>query len=242
MPSTEIFAQIDNRRLYGLLTGERGPIVILDAGLGESSQCWAGITPEISTFARVFVYDRAGMGKSDPAPIPRTCEDMLADLRFLLAAANIEPPYILLGHSWSGINARYFANQYPDEIGGLILMDAVHEDKYEEFAKVLDEERTARMWAAVREPARNDEHIDRLASIEQIHANQRVHCFPLIVLTRATDDDPLNQIETRLQSEFLKLSTNSKQYISKSDNHVLQDSDPELVINAIREIVNALIA
>jgi pimeloyl-ACP methyl ester carboxylesterase len=208
--------------------------------MGETSACWSGIQPEISTFARVFVYDRAGMGRSDPAYTPRSCKDIILDLRYLLSVANLQPPYILVAHSWSGINARYFANEYPDEIAGLILMDAVHEDKYEQFAKVLNEEKTARMWAAVRDPERNDERIDRIASIEQVHANQRVHNFPLIVLTRATDDDPQNQIETKLQSEFLKLSTNSKQYFSKFEDHYMLNTEPELVIDSIREVVEAV--
>ncbi len=240
MTTHEVITKIAGRQHYGLLMGERGPIVILDAGLGESSACWANIQPEVSTFARVLSYDRAGMGKSESASTPRACKEMVADLRHLLSAANLQPPYILVAHSWSGINARYFANQYPDEIAGMVLIDAVHEDKYEQFAKVLTEGQTARMWAAVKDPAKNDERIDRIASIEQVHADQRVHNFPLIILTRATDDDPLNQIETSLQSEFLKISTNSKQYISKSDDHFLNNTDPELIISAIREIVNSL--
>ena len=237
MTVIEIIGKIDNRQLYGQLTGDDGPIVILEAGMGETSASWSGIQPEVATFARVFVYDRAGMGRSDPAPTPRSCKDIISDLRYLVTIANLHPPYILVAHSWSGFNARYFANEYPEEIAGMILIDAVHEDKYEQFAKVLNEEQTARMWAAVRDPARNDEHIDRIASIEQVHANQRVHNFPLIILTRATDEDPQNQIETKLQSEFLKLSTNSKQYFSKFEDHYMLNTEPDLVVAAIRQVV-----
>lgn len=238
MTNTEILVQIHNRQLYGLLTGEGGPIVILDAGMGEISACWANVQPEVSAFARVFSYDRAGLGRSDPAPTPRTCKDIVADLRHLLAAAHLQPPYILVAHSWSGINARYFANQYPDEIAGMVLIDAVHEDKYEQFARIQTEEQNVRMWAAVKDPAKNDEHIDRIASFEQVHASPSAHTFPLIILTRATDDDPWNQIETGLQAEFLKLSANSKHYISTSTDHFLNNTDPELIVRAIREIVD----
>ena len=241
MPLTsEITATLNNRRLYGQLTGERGPIVILDAGLGDVSASWESIAAEVSPFARVLTYDRAGLGRSDPAPTPRTCKDMIADLRHLLVAANLHPPYILLAHSWSGINARYFANEYPDEIAGMVVVDAVHEDKYERFAEIQTEEQNIRMWAAVKDPAKNDEGIDRIASIEQVRAHPRIHDFPLIVITRASATDAWNQIETSLQAEFLKLSTNSKQLISKSSDHFLNNSDPEIIVNAIREIVNSI--
>ncbi|MBI5933593.1 MAG: alpha/beta hydrolase [Chloroflexi bacterium] len=238
MNTREIFTKIDNRPLYGQLMGDRGPIVILDAGLGDASASWTEIQREVSTFARVLVYDRAGPGRSALAPTPRTCKDIIADLRHLLAAAHLQPPYILVAHSWSGINARYFANEFPNEIAGMILVDTVHENKYERFASIQTEEQNARMWAAVKDPAKNDEHIDRTASIEQIRATPRLYNFPLIVLTRASKDDLWNQIETSLQAEFLKLSTHSKQFISTSTDHFLNQTDPALIVTAIQEIIN----
>ena len=90
------------------------------------------------------------------------------------------------------------------------------------------------MWASVKDPSKNDENIDRIASIKQVHSDQRVFDFPLIVLTRATDTDEMNIIETRLQAEFLKLSSRSQQYFSKHDDHYIQNSEPGLVLAAIR--------
>jgi pimeloyl-ACP methyl ester carboxylesterase len=236
----EITATIETRRIYGQLTGERGPIFVMDAGLGDTSAAWESIAAEISSFARVVTYDRAGLGQSDPAPTPRTCKDIIADLRHLLAAAQLPPPYILAAHSWSGINARYFANEFPNEIAGMVLIDAVHEDKYERFASIQTEEQNARMWTAVKDPARNDEQIDRIASIKQMRSTPRLYNFPLIVLTRASAADPWNQIETNLQAEFLKLSTHSKQYISTSTDHFLNKTDPALIVNAFQEITHSI--
>ncbi len=180
------------------------------------------------------------MGQSEKAPTPRTCEDTISDLRSLLLSANLNPPYILVAHSWSGLNARWFANQYPDEIAGMILVEAVHENKYEEFEKVLSQEKAERMWVFVKDPSKNDETIDRIASIEQVHNKQSVFNFPLIILTRAAASDELNKIETDLQADFLKLSTKSKQYFSKYNDHFIQNSDPELVIDAIRQVVESV--
>jgi pimeloyl-ACP methyl ester carboxylesterase len=233
----KIDALIDGRHLFGFLSGEGEPLVILDAGLGDHSQVWQTIQPQVARFTSVLSYDRAGMGQSDKPPIPRTCQDMVADLRHLLQAAGLRPPHILVAHSWSGINARWYANQYPDELAGMVLIDPVHEDKYARFEQILPGDRAARMWASVKDPSKNDENIDRIASIAQVHATGRVFDFPLIILTRATDTDEMNIIETSLQAEFLKLSTRSRQYFSKFDDHYIQNSEPELVIDAIRQVV-----
>jgi pimeloyl-ACP methyl ester carboxylesterase len=235
--SYEINALIDGRHLYGFLSGEGEPTVILDAGLGGTCDDWVNIQPAIASFTRVFSYDRAGMGKSEKAPIPRTCIEIVHDLKNLLSAANQHPPYILVAHSWSGINARWYANQYPEEIAGLILIDPVHENKYEQFEKILSAGRAIRMWEFVRDPSKNDENIDRMASIAQVQSTKRLYDFPLIVLTRATDNDEMNSIEISLQTEFLKLSTVSRQYFSKFNDHYIQNSEPQLVIDSIRQVV-----
>ena len=238
MSPHEITAQVDGRRLYGLLAGDGKTTVVLDAGLGGSSAEWSKIQTEVARFSKVVSYDRAGLGRSDKAPIPRTCKDIIHDLRSFLLAAALRPPYVLVAHSWSGLNARWYANQYPDEIAGMVLIDAVHESKYERFEKVLSDERAQRMWAAVLDPSKNDEHIDRAASIQQVQSTRdALYSFPLIVLTRADVTDELHLIETSLQADFLKLSTKSWQYRSRYPDHHIQVSEPELVIDSIHQIV-----
>ncbi len=240
MPTREINAVVNGHKLYGLLSGKGKTTVVLDAGLGGTQADWEKVQVEIAHFSKVFSYSRAGLGQSEKAPTPRTCKDIISDLRSFLLSANLKPPYILVAHSWSGMHARWFANQYPGEIAGLILVDAVHEDKYEQFEKVLSAEKAQRMWAFVKDPSKNDENIDRIASIEQVRGSQVVYDFPLILLTRAEDADELSRIETGLQTEFLKLSTLSWQYFSKHPDHFIQNSEPELVIRAIRQVIELI--
>lgn len=240
MAALEINAVVNGHRLFGLLSGEGKTTVILDSGLGGTAEDWLKVQPAVANFSKVFSYSRAGLGKSEKASTPRTCKDIISDLRSLLLSANLKPPYILVAHSWSGINARWFAHQYPDEIAGMILVDAVHEDKYERFEKILSEEKANRMWAFVKDPSKNDENIDRIASIEQVRSKQPSFNFPLIVLTRAADSDELSKVETDLQAEFLKLSSESRQYFSKHTDHFIQNSEPELVIDSIRQVVESV--
>ncbi len=240
MAIREINSVVNGHSLFGLLSGEGETTVILDSGLGGTSEDWAKVQPEVSNFSKVFSYSRAGLGKSEKASIPRTCKDIIEDLRSFLSSAHLNPPYILVAHSWSGINARWFASQYPDEIAGMVLVDAVHEDKYERFEKLLSEEKANRMWAFVKDPSKNDENIDRIASIEQVRSKRIFFEFPLIILTRASDSDELSKVETDLQAEFLKLSSKSRQYISKHSDHFIQNSEPELVIDSIRQVVESV--
>ncbi|HEV2704555.1 MAG TPA: alpha/beta hydrolase [Pyrinomonadaceae bacterium] len=104
------------------------PTVVMDAGIGECSIGWSLVQPEIAKFARVCTYDRAGLGWSDPAPTPRTSRQIVNELHTLLVNAGIEPPYVMVGHSFGGLNVRLYASQFPEEVAGLVMVDACHEE------------------------------------------------------------------------------------------------------------------
>lgn len=108
-------------------TGEGSPTVILDAGVNDFYVSWAKVQPELARTTRVCSYDRAGLGWSGRSPVPRTNEVMAVELHTLLAQAGIEGPYILVGHSFGGINMRRFARMYPGETAGLVLVDSAQE-------------------------------------------------------------------------------------------------------------------
>src|SRR3989339_2066255 len=80
------------------------PIVIMDAGIGCSTLDWSLVQPEIAKFARVIIYDRPGYGWSDASPLPRTTENIVEELRTMLQNAGVHGPYILVGHSFGGLN------------------------------------------------------------------------------------------------------------------------------------------
>jgi pimeloyl-ACP methyl ester carboxylesterase len=108
---------------------EGGPTVVVDAGNGDFSVTWSGIQREVEKSARICTYDRAGYGWSDPSPHPRTASHMANELHQLLVNADVKPPYILVGHSLGGLTVRVYASLYPDQVAGMILVDAGHEDQ-----------------------------------------------------------------------------------------------------------------
>jgi len=110
--------------------GQGSPTVILAAGTADFSTTWAYVQPEVARFTRVCSYDRAGMGWSEPSPLPLTANTIVEELHTLLVNANVERPYVLVGHSLGGMHMRMYAHNYPDEVLGLVQVDALHEDQF----------------------------------------------------------------------------------------------------------------
>lgn len=119
---------VGGHRLHFLVRGEGSPTVIIDAGLSGASSDWEKVADGVATFTRVCTYDRAGYGWSDAGPRPRTSQQVVEELRVLLNKAGLKPPYLLLGHSWGGLNLRLYASLHRDEVAGLILVDALNMD------------------------------------------------------------------------------------------------------------------
>jgi pimeloyl-ACP methyl ester carboxylesterase len=121
---------VGDRRLYLECAGSGSPVVVLQAGLGGSATAWERILPTIASTTTVCAYDRAGHNRSDEAPGQQDGVAVARDLRNLLAAAGIDGPYILVGHSSGGPYSRVFAATYPDEVAGMVLLDAQPADAF----------------------------------------------------------------------------------------------------------------
>ncbi len=115
------------------------PVIVLDSGIGSTTFDWLAVYPEIAKFARVITYDRAGYGWSDASPLPRTSANIIAELHAMLHNAGVPGPYILVGHSFGGLNVRLFAATYPDEVAGIVLVDAVHESVMDKLPQIFIE-------------------------------------------------------------------------------------------------------
>jgi pimeloyl-ACP methyl ester carboxylesterase len=129
-PAPGQLVDVGGYRLHIFCLGEGSPTVIVDAGLGDFSNSWGLVQREIAGFTRICTYDRAGYGWSDPpGPGPRTSRQIAGELHALLEQAGIAGPYVLVGHSFGGLNVRLYASLYPAEVAGVVLVDASHEDQ-----------------------------------------------------------------------------------------------------------------
>ena len=252
--------------------GANGPTVVMDAGIGECSLGWGLVQPEIAKFARVCTYDRAGLGWSDPAPTPRTSRQIVSDLHALLTNAEIKPPYVMVGHSFGGLNARLYTSQFPEEVVGMVLVDSAHEDNpfrpplptraglltaplgiprlfgqfvvsenpiFSRHSKYPSAHRaiatsTKYLNTVRREWSAADESWSQAGS-----SNKSLGDRPLVVLF-ARFNHPMFSVFAKRQVELAQRSTTGKLIFVENSGHHIQHDQPEVVVDAIREVVEAL--
>ncbi len=273
---------VGGHRLHLQHQGTGSPAVIIDAGLSGASHDWETVATGVSAFSLACTYDRAGYGWSDPGPRPRTSQQVVAELRALLRQAKIEPPFILVGHSWGGLNVRLFASLHPEGVAGLVLVDAMNTDLDSESApfgqvsplfKLLN----ATAWcgttwlaipAFVQEPAKNAEALKlrqaMLSRTESVHAIcdelagqgnwlevrsalRPLGHLPVAVISRRITEQPSNNSAALSDQDWLKgqkalpgISSNSTFVMAQTDIHDIQFHEPELIVSAVRQMVESV--
>ncbi|HEY8188454.1 MAG TPA: alpha/beta fold hydrolase [Pyrinomonadaceae bacterium] len=223
------------------------PVVVMDAGLGNSSESWLGIQPKVAEFARACIYDRAGLGNSDPSIHTQTSRQIAEDLHHLLAQSAVSGPLVLVGHSFGGINVRMYASMYPKEVVGMVLEDSTHEDQFPRMDALIPEAIKKQFPPSA---FVGPEKVDWNKTLEQTrkanwHAN-----IPLVVLTAANaqpgGEGPLaylapkfEQVRQELQQDLVHRSAMGKQIIATRSGHFIHRDEPALVVSAIREVIDA---
>ncbi|MFC7625581.1 alpha/beta fold hydrolase [Microlunatus sp. GCM10028923] len=123
----------DGRRLHYRRRGSGGPAVVFESGMGMSGAIWGLVQPRVAERTTTVVYDRAGLGRSDPDPGPRTLDRLVDDLGHLLRGLPDADPYVLVGASWGGPIIRSLAATGEFPITGLVLVDQSDENASEFF-------------------------------------------------------------------------------------------------------------
>lgn len=116
---------IGGRQLHVVVRGSGRPAVVLEAGIAASSLSWSPVQNRIADFATVISYDRAGFGWSGSASPCPTALSAAEELARLLERVEIEPPFVLVGHSFGGLIVRVFQQRFPGRVAGLVLVDPV---------------------------------------------------------------------------------------------------------------------
>ncbi|HVM99081.1 MAG TPA: alpha/beta hydrolase [Caulobacteraceae bacterium] len=125
----------DGRQMSYICAGD-GPItVVIDTGIGLPMWSWNQVLDGLRTFARACAYDRAGYPGSSAGPMPRDADHAVADLRAMLLAAGLPAPYVLVGETVGGFNVRLYADRYPHDVAGLVLVDPGFADEPKALAK-----------------------------------------------------------------------------------------------------------
>jgi len=223
--------QVDGHRMFYECEGHGSPTVVLDAGSPDSSSAWRWVQPSLARDTRVCAYDRAGIGRSAPAPAKqhRTAQTQVSDLHELLGKAHIPGPYVVVGHSWDGMLARLFAHDYPRYTAGAVLVDAT-------TFPYLTPEKARRLPRA-----RTREGIDLAATIAESAAVKSLGDLPLIVLGHGRQQ--LDPRLLRAQDDEARLSSDSIDAIARHSGHYIQSpppaGQPDVVIAAVVAVVQA---
>ena len=212
---------------------------------GESA-----VFPQVSKFTRVCAYDRPGTTRNDntvtdstPVLQPTTAQQGVVDLHALLTATKEPGPYVLVGHSWGGLIARLFASTYPDEVAGLVLVDPASE-----FLKTsLTPEQWATYIKATKEliEPKGLEAPDHARTLGLLHGTPKVHPMPIVVLTSDKRFDfgaggPETWPAWRTAHDRLAKLLNAKHVSDTNSGHTIQMEQPQLVVDAIRQVVEAV--
>jgi pimeloyl-ACP methyl ester carboxylesterase len=251
--------EIGGRRLFLYCLGEGERTILLEAGLNAGHERWALVQPAAAAYGRVCSYDRAGIGWSDPATTPRTSADVVADLQRLITAAQLPGPYVLAGHSLGALHVRLFADTYPAEVFGLLLVDPVHEDWWSRAAATLPPPapEEAALVTALRtdllavggDPQANREGVDIAASAAQLRATGDLGLLPLIVLTAGEADLVPAALPAQVRAALVRLwqeelpadlarrTPNAMRLTVPGGGHDLPRQRPDVIVAALKTLV-----
>jgi pimeloyl-ACP methyl ester carboxylesterase len=242
--------------------GEGNPTVVMADGRSDfgGRGGFSYVRPKVAAFTRVCVYEVIGERQEIV-----TAKSVARNWRTVLRAAKVEGPYVIVGASWSGYPARMFAYDYPDEVVGMVLIDSSHEEEGSRVLATLsaasaDENPGVQELRAIYEPAIAD-GVNYVESDEQVRAARQARgnspllgALPLIVLTptlgsnsndwpASLPEDLASRLEVtwmELQEDAATLSSNSKLIVVENSGHDIEVDQPEVVVEAIQQVVEAV--
>jgi pimeloyl-ACP methyl ester carboxylesterase len=215
----------DSGRQIALRCWGEGPVVILeggDAGIGQFSNSW--LARELAADTLVCAHDRAGIGSSGPAPDRRRgADDVVEDLRAALAAAGVDPPFIVVGSSFGGMVVTHFADRFDEEVSGVVTLDTPSPS-----LDLTPENSPEGVW----DHPDNTQHLDVVEGFENRFAREPpTFGAPLIVITASGGQSDVDD-----QAFWLQCSPDSRQVELPGGHEIYVDN----VGSVVDEILSLL--
>jgi len=225
-----------------LIGGQGSPAVIFEGGFGAGIASWSTVQKDVSVFAQTVSYDRAGLGQSELGPTPRSAKQIATELHAALQKSGIKPPYVMVGHSLGGTFVRVFADMYPKEVAGMVLIDPSQET----FNDWLNKSQPDRLKVAQSQIAKAPEGVRaEFTSLDTSDAQARAAKVPQgipVTLLSATEDESMSaearKVWIEKHKEWLATVPGSKHIVVEKSTHFIQAQQPALVIDTIREVLS----
>jgi pimeloyl-ACP methyl ester carboxylesterase len=239
-PAPELY-DVGGFALWMHCEGDGSPTVVFDAGLSTSSTAWDSVAPGVADRTRTCVYDRAGVGNSEPRPAgspQATAGSMAKELSALLAAAGERGPYVVVGHSYGGMVAQLFADQSGSDVAGVVLVDSASAPELLNPTWIRWFGPDFMRWDDG--PAR----VDLRASKKELQSVSGLNA-PLIVLTQNyRGDDSATKAFRRswdsMQARLAAWSDDSVHVVAADSGHFIPEDAPGLIVASVDEVLTAV--
>jgi pimeloyl-ACP methyl ester carboxylesterase len=256
---------IGSHQLETRQQGEALPVVVFDTGLGDSLDRLIPLQERIAGVTRVFTYNRAGYGRSEPGPLPRDSGREAYELRAVLESTALPPPYVLVGHSLGALNVQVFASRHPDLVAGIVLLDPpplsfLLGEQYTDL-KAMADDMTAE-WQAIADAGAASGSAQEVAQVEffRVLASEHRELFgesaklaagiatfgdvPLLVVAAGRSNPLFGDIAEEYQRYWIeqsralsRKSSSGKFLLAEDASHHLYLEAPELVAEGVLSVV-----
>jgi pimeloyl-ACP methyl ester carboxylesterase len=238
------YVDVGGYKLRLQVAGSGSPVVVLDCGFGDRLEVWDEVFPEVARFTRVVAYDRAGLGKSEPGPEPRSFMQIATELHTLLHRTDIVPPYVLVGHSMGGADIRAFAHLFKDEVAGMVFVDPLNENIWSIAGEKERDAEVTRQEAAVKDAPAGAQGEWKFLKGEALNGFPQLSSFgkppdvPMMLLVAGRDRPP-HWVKSVLDEygNWMAEATEGGLVVTPDNTHYIQRDEPSLVVSAIRRIV-----
>lgn len=240
LPSADRVSTQEAKHTY-IMSGQGSPTVVLEAGLGDGKESWSPIYDQLAQVTSVFAYDRAGYGISRSSNKTRDGATIVRELRSTLQALDLQPPYILVGHSIGGTYMELFARTHPDEVAGVVFVDSRHADFTRQCQVAEAGSCTPPVLLSAlmplgpkREMASGDQTMDQV-----LHAGPFPD-VPLVVLTRGKqflESAKFYEVWLETQHSLAAQSSHSKITVCERCGHYVHRDNPAMVVDAVTSVI-----